>query len=392
MPRPAIYNHKEIWPAVYIAAAFISIWSLYIGFHFKLYMAAMILFAPFGRYIYGKIYCYEVIFLSLLSYLFIHSSIYSSNPTDSTRMLLGMLLITIYYIISKSLFTRWKLLIDRGLYISSWSIVIASFILYFAGIYQNHIVGETPRLSWGVMYERDLYRMTGIWIDPNFAGLGMLLIIFYSIFWGKVRPILGLVAGLAFVLCLSRGAILAAIIGISTLLMIRLVSGRLNMQQMLLVVAGVLLMCVSVFAALQVPELREVLTHRFSNLSSGSGRVDLWAAGLEAWALNPFVGVGLYNFGSAIGEPGRFAHNTPLEMLIEGGVAAFILYGLFAIAVMWRAAHTKHSTFFTATFAAVFGMSLSLSLLIYEGIFLLLAIMAADSIKAEIFDGGKTPN
>lgn len=374
-----LFSPKEILLSAYIFFSFWTIWTLDIGFHIKPYMVTMLIAAPFVlNKLSKKLSTFELFFILLLCYFVFHTAIVSKNVQASSRMILGMSLVFLYYSVSKAIFRRYYYLTDQALHISGWCLTLFSIALYALGIWENHLSGALPRMSWGVMYERDLYRLTGVWTDPNFAALGMILIFFYALLWGKVRPFMAVASLLAFALCLSRGALVAGVAGLCTAVMFQLLAGRIQKRQ--LCFGGAVMISAVVLAAFawQWPDIREVILHRVGNISSGSGRTELWLSGLAVWSANPMAGVGLYNFGSAIGEPGRFAHNTPLELLVEGGLPALILYVLFALSTLWHATRTNHAAFFIAVASAFFVMSLTLSMLIYEGIFLLFALMAVD--------------
>lgn len=370
---------EDILLSIYVFSAFVSIFTIEIGFHVKLFMVLMLVAAPIAITRTIKVTLFEVLFVLLFLYLLLQSSLVSIDVYSSARMLLGMLLVYVYYSISKGIFQRHAASVDRALHISGWGLVVSSLALYLIGIYENLSAGSLPRVSWGAMYERGLYRLTGVWTDPNFAGLGMLFVILYALLWGKIRPLLAIAALMVFALCLSRGALLAGIAGLGAAVLFQLLTGRLKRRDVSLGAAVIVGASVVAALAWQVPELNEILLHRTGNISSGSGRADLWLAGLTAWSEHPLVGVGLYNFGAAIGEPGRFAHNTPLEVLVEGGLPAFLLYVLFAASALWHATRTNHKVYFVAVVSAFFTMTLTLSMLIYEGMFLLLALMAVDT-------------
>ena len=55
-------------------------------------------------------------------------------------------------------------------------------------------------------------------------------------------------------------------------------------------------------------------------------RVNIWAAGWDAFVRSPLIGTGAGTFVSAAGtNPIDTAHNTPLSILVGGGLIAFFL-------------------------------------------------------------------
>jgi O-antigen ligase len=73
-----------------------------------------------------------------------------------------------------------------------------------------------------------------------------------------------------------------------------------------------------------------------SQLQSGdlNQRINIWVAGWDAFARSPLVGMGAGSFVSAAGtNPIDTAHNTPLSILVGGGLIAFCLAtGVVALA------------------------------------------------------------
>jgi O-antigen ligase len=119
-------------------------------------------------------------------------------------------------------------------------------------------------------------------------------------------------------------------------------------------------------------------------------RVGLWRAALGGFSESPALGVGSGNFayvqagGSA---PGGRAHNTYLEILCENGLAGFLAYALFLLAVLSKLLPTERSGRGSGRWAAngilftalvLVGLAgLTISIENYRGLWILLALVVA---------------
>lgn len=88
-----------------------------------------------------------------------------------------------------------------------------------------------------------------------------------------------------------------------------------------------------------------------SEITSGTGRAEIWNVVLELWAASPFIGYG-YSSASAILplDPRLFsvaahAHNMYLEILFSGGMIGFILLILFLVSTISVAVRNKQWKF-----------------------------------------------
>ena len=88
------------------------------------------------------------------------------------------------------------------------------------------------------------------------------------------------------------------------------------------------------------------------------GRIELWKAALRTYSERPVLGSGAGSFGVAIADEDqgtRFAHNLPLEWMVELGVAGLLLaIGLYATAVAGLARASWPAAWLLAPGAAVF--------------------------------------
>jgi O-antigen ligase len=170
--------------------------------------------------------------------------------------------------------------------------------------------------------------------DPNYLGLALVLGIPLAVYgastatarWQKVALRLYVPAGVIGVLLTgSRGAAIA-------LLAVILVYGVFASPRVRLLLLSGAALCVSLawLVPLQFSE-------RFINIpeqlryGSLSDRRELWDEGAAVAREHPFMGIGA---DAATGTLAIAAHNTPLELIMEGGAVSLALfYGVFLIGV-----------------------------------------------------------
>lgn len=199
--------------------------------------------------------------------------------------------------------------------------------------------------------------------DPNYLGLALVLGIPLAVYgastakarWQKVALRLYIPAGVIGVLLTgSRGAAIA-------LLAVILVYGVFASPRVRLLLLSGVALCVSLawLLPLQLSErfvsIPEQL--RYGNLSD---RRELWDEGAAVAWEHPFMGIGA---GAATGTLAIAAHDTPLELMMEGGAVSLALfYGVFLIGVgkTWQRDRREGWTLF-AVCAAWFVGGLSLS-------------------------------
>jgi O-antigen ligase len=209
-------------------------------------------------------------------------------------------------------------------------------------------------------------RATAFGQDPNdvarFLNLGMPLAALLARCdpWRAVRCValsylpLALVAAL---LTASRGGLLAAVVALSGGAVL-LLQGRQHLQRASLLAIPALL--AAVWIAVPATVLQRLATIP-EQLQGGhlNERVNIWAAGWQAFLRAPVLGYGAGNFTLAAGvRPEDTAHNTPLALLAAGGLVALFLATLLAVVAL-RAAWKLAGPLRTALLAtlAVFGLT-----------------------------------
>lgn len=165
------------------------------------------------------------------------------------------------------------------------------------------------------------------------------------------------VALVASLLTASRGGLLAALVALAGCAVL-LLRGKPRLQRtvlMALPAAGVAL-----WIAIPATVLERLSTIP-EQMQGGSlnERMNIWAAGWDAFLRAPLVGHGPGNFTLAAGlRPEDTAHNTALALLIAGGLAALFLATVLAAFVLhaaWRLAGPLRTALVTAL--AVFAVT-----------------------------------
>jgi O-antigen ligase len=229
------------------------------------------------------------------------------------------------------LFMVWELA-------ASWRRVLGLLMAYVFGAYvaafQTILVYRTTAGA--------LRRFAAGEVDPNDLAMNLVLALPIAWYLGMTyrQPLLRwacrayLPVGLVAIgLTGSRGGMVATIVAllIVPLTMTKLTPARLAAAIVILGVSG----------ALAVAYVPEKLVQRFATtgteVQEGSlhGRVDIWKAGIKAFAQRPLMGYGTANFKAAVrpwGE-GQVAHNSYLSVLVEEGLVGFLLYATMFIAV-----------------------------------------------------------
>jgi O-antigen ligase len=123
----------------------------------------------------------------------------------------------------------------------------------------------------------------------------------------------------------SRGGALAASVA---LVGTAVVLTRGNAKQMVLTFLAAPVAVLAMAAVLPKETIQRILT--IPEQLAGGGelnqRLSIWAAGAQALARAPFIGSGAGTFVSAAGlRPADTAHNTPLAIVVESGVAGLAI-------------------------------------------------------------------
>jgi O-antigen ligase len=124
------------------------------------------------------------------------------------------------------------------------------------------------------------------------------------------------------------------------------------------------------------------LSYRLESLRTGSYRYGLWRYALSLVKKRPLFGIGLYNFRHFSQELFKIMniHNTWLQALVEGGTVGFVLFAWFNFSVLRdivRLYRKDESVrYLLLSFMAILLIFISLSALIHEIYFLVIALMS----------------
>ncbi|HXH38950.1 MAG TPA: O-antigen ligase family protein [Thermoanaerobaculia bacterium] len=179
----------------------------------------------------------------------------------------------------------------------------------------------------------------------------------------------------AIALTKSRGGILVASVSTAVMLSAALSHRRIRNRRLSIAVAGGATIAagasVVILAVRQQPILRFLAS---DPRDPGSDlRLTLWRLSIDAWRQFPLAGSGLGTYREAfrrIQPRGfdyyvEFAHSDPLQLLVTGGLAGFILGAIafaalsIALASSWRREeHREESAFLLAGIGALFALTL----------------------------------
>lgn len=232
-----------------------------------------------------------------------------------------------------------KIVFVNGLLMSLYGLVQYSAFLYGQNL--------------GVHIWAGFIRVTGFFGDPNLFGnylLSVLPLLGTMLLYDKRRKylknrallmtiILALVTVL--ILTFSRSAWIAAIV--SGLVLVGYGSDVLRRLWHIAFILTVAVLIVVNLGPISIEKVRErAIDVRFES-PVNLQRVEIYKAGLEMIAANPFIGVGIGNFLDKSYEHnpdigGRMiAHNSFLEMGAEIGILGLLSFILFLGVILWRA-------------------------------------------------------
>ena len=236
---------------------------------------------------------------------------------------------------------------------------------YIAGCWLG-VIGVVANYAAGVEFSDPSGMLGGRYsfgTDPNYLALALVIGIPFAIYrvgnrttgWHKASLMLYVPAAIIGVgLTGSRGGVF----GLGALIVISCV---ITARRTLLVLAGGATLCLAVmwFLPTSVAERFATIPDEIQH-GSFSDRRDLWERATAIVCEHPLVGIGA---GASRGKFEIAAHETPLELMMEGGVVSVLLFygaGITGIRRAWKV-DPGEGRFLTAVCAAWFAGSLSLS-------------------------------
>ncbi|HAM80051.1 O-antigen ligase family protein [Ornithinibacillus bavariensis] len=180
--------------------------------------------------------------------------------------------------------------------------------------------------------------------DPNLAALYLIvsfsIIALSSIYLQKrtvINPSMVIVL-VALFSTASRGGTLSIMLGLSFVLYLCFISGRI--KELILFICVIGIFSSVMYWVHSTSDVISFAIERVSNIgSNGDGtsyRIFLWKSALEMWAKNPFLGVGIGQYISYSPEVFGYSltnipHNTYLSFLSETGIIGFSAFIWFPV-------------------------------------------------------------
>src|SRR5690554_1485819 len=258
------------------------------------------------------------------------TSIYSPNHLYSLRFAFGVAVFWLIFLVVKFNFSKFDIRQLRpAITATGIFYLILCSILYVTGLFLSSVWVEHG-IYYGVFVERGMPRLVGLQHDPNIAAITLMPFVFYFAITEK-RYLWATLAVLLLTATLSRGAMLALVCGYLGYIFIK---PRKQSIVLLAAAALVILAALWVVDFVGVISFQSLIDSRFSNFSSGSGRVDLWRNGIDLFLMRPLMGWGAFSFRELnliYSDDQRYAHNTYLEVLVETGLIGLSVFLLFVI-------------------------------------------------------------
>ena len=228
---------------------------------------------------------------------------------------------------------------DRRIRIRLFDAYLAGCWLGVLGTLFNYAIGNEFYIPGADAIEQE--KRYSFSTDVNYLALALVIgviIALYRIYsdrtwWKQILFLLYIPAAfLAIALTGSRGALLALVGAIVTFAIVT------DMRKRIAIIVGTiaLLTLISVLP----PSVTWRLSTTSNEISHGDldGRAGLWQHGMILVEEHPLVGVGV---GGTFGALDYAAHNTPLELLIEGGVVSLVLFYVgvsYSVYCVWKIA------------------------------------------------------
>ncbi|MCA0987039.1 O-antigen ligase family protein [Guptibacillus algicola] len=387
---------------IFLLMVFVTMgkYYIYVGFAIKPYMIFCFLFMFFHltSFYFHKFQLFEIFFF-FFYFMYMYSGAFSLYSTSSFRVMVGIGLYLLCYLIIKEIISDSKeSVIESALGYAGIVFNLISLFLYILGLRMIDSLGDGDYRAYGLLLDRESPRLMGVLQDPNFFVFYNTLFFTYYLCNSKsLKNKAGLILCLTTsVLTFSRGGLIALV-----LLFFLYISMNKFVTQLKLL--GTLIISLSLIAYIAIVQLNfdmfallESRVEEFS-IDQGSGRFDLWGRALEFFSTNMVSGVGSFNFE----EYNYFyygdrlaAHNTFLEILSESGVFGLFFYLLFILIVFYQLFESKLYRTKPYLFLAFVGyllQMLSLSLVFNDIFFLFLAILSAYLHQSEYRDTKSPP-
>ncbi len=314
---------------------FFSKFSIHIGFYLKPYMILAIFRIKNLNKI-SNLYEYETILLTFYI-LYISTSLYSAEPLLSLRMSLGFILFLLTYFIFRNFFKqhfKFEHIFTIGIIFS-----ILSLFYYLIGfIHISELSSENP-VSYGLYYDRMMYRMAGFGGNPDYFNIFNIIFIFYAYCNLNRKK-----NKLLFVLSLINTLLTFSISAIFTIVVVLLIdffffnNFKEKISKIVLFFLIFSIFLVSIYTFVDIEYIVKIIEIRCSNLETGSGRFQMWFFALDLIKEHFLFGISINNLRVITQEQFHIIniHNTYLEILVEAGIFVFSFFVLFQILLLFN--------------------------------------------------------
>uniref|UniRef100_UPI004048698D O-antigen ligase family protein n=1 Tax=Shewanella sp. TaxID=50422 RepID=UPI004048698D len=313
------------------------------------------------------------VFVVFAFYFFMISTwFWAPEKSTSSVRVLGVLLLIYTFFSLSTLYHTLKF--DLMYFFSSIcsTYLFLSLVYFFLGLYFK------PEMS-GLNIERGflgyyqdglLPRMRGFMDSPNNLVL-VLLSFFYIEVYRFIRDKVFSKTNFFLILCsllltMSTTGLFALFFSVFIYFLFR------NVKVALYIILLVFFISITVyFFTVNVDDLSKILHSRIARLSTGSGRFDLFVFLYKRFDDAPYIGHGIAQVRFLLeGFQGRdlqSAHNSFLEVLIEGGVVAFVLFSFCWLSLILKVMFEVNKSFRMCVFCFMLSLILvsSANMMVY---------------------------
>ncbi len=333
------------------------------------------------------------IFFFLFYFIYMYSGAFALYSLSSFRMVFGIVLYMICYLIIKDIIGQSKdSIIESAIGYAGIVFNTVSLILYAIGLkLQNYVWDGDGIRSVGVLLDRGYPRLIGLLQDPNFFVFYNTL--FFAYFLCHRNTILNKIG---LFLCLTTSILTFSRGGLVALILIFLLYAATKRPGEQLKLLGAVIVSLSIMAYISIVQLKfdlfSLVASRVEDLSSdgGSGRFELWGRAIDYFSSHMLLGLGAFNFSDYNlfdhGEQ-HYVHNTFLEILSDSGIIGLFFYLLFILIVFVQLFQSKlyqTKPYLFLTFVGFLLQMVSLSLVINDIFFMFLAILSAYLSQTEL--------
>ncbi|WP_369468574.1 O-antigen ligase family protein [Providencia manganoxydans] len=315
------------------------------------------------------------------------SSIWSISYSHSIIGIIGILQLIIYCFSFSILLSQYNKNEIITILIKSFTIMAFLTLIYYTLSVFTYTGGYDDNIKYyGMMIDRSMIRAKGFTDDPNIFSLYMGIALAIILFNKNTKKIPTLLIFLMFVLTLSRGGIIA-FIGSSAIVFIFefIISPAKQFKKILLFT----LILTILFTIVHFNEtIYHIIDKRLNDISSGSGRFDLWNSAFRYFFENPIFGHGIfttkYIFEMILGKP-AYTHNTFIELLLEGGISLLFVYLLlFFYLFILLFKNIKENLWLISCLVFIFIQFMTLSLSFNEFVYFIFIIILLFNNKQQV--------